>query len=467
MSRSPLRFRTFILVTILVVLLVPTMAAGAAWAIERENQHANIQRRIDLAVSFLETHRDAIKEPSTLKRFEAMLVPLNLRAQLVIAAKSPPSKEVLFLSRGLEGPNVKGSAKGKAAKAPEISASWGRQRHAIIIRSTSKSTTILAAILYYRHASSAARVLVAFVTWVVVFLVSLAAAISLVGRWMVSPLARLSAEVDKVAGGDLSIAVPQSRIGEISNIAQAVDGMTTALGETEQRRAEADEARRFLVTSVAHDLRTPLFALRGHLQAIGSGLGNPTVHLERAEARADALERLIGNLFAFTRDDYAQPLLQLETVPLVELVQETVDGLAHTIRVGENEIVLDGSRAVNVIVDRDRVKRALTNVLENALRYSPRGAPVLMSWIVLDESNAQISVLDHGPGFDLELLPHVFEPGIRGNPAADASESGAGLGLTIAKRLLEHQHATISVTNDHLGGALVTVTLNLSATDRQ
>jgi signal transduction histidine kinase len=73
--------------------------------------------------------------------------------------------------------------------------------------------------------------------------------------------------------------------------------MTAALGETAQRRAEADEARRFLVTSVAHDLRTPLFALRGHLQAIGSRLGNLDVHLERAEARADALDRLIGNLF--------------------------------------------------------------------------------------------------------------------------------------------------------------------------
>ena len=91
--------------------------------------------------------------------------------------------------------------------------------------------------------------------------------------------------------------------------------MTAALGETAQRRAEADEARRFLVTSIAHDLRTPLFALRGHLQAIGSRLGSPAVHLERAEARADALERLVGNLFAYTRDDYAQPAPRLEAVP--------------------------------------------------------------------------------------------------------------------------------------------------------
>jgi signal transduction histidine kinase len=98
---------------------------------------------------------------------------------------------------------------------------------------------------------------------------------------MVKPLTSLSAEVDKVAGGDLAITVPRSRIDEITNIAQAVDGMTAALDETEHARADADQARRFLVTGIAHDLRTPLFALRGHLQALRSNLGNPAVHLER------------------------------------------------------------------------------------------------------------------------------------------------------------------------------------------
>ena len=178
-------------------------------------------------------------------------------------------------------------------------------------------------------------------------------AVWLAGRWMVTPLTRLSAQVDKVAGGELTIAVPRSRIGEVANIAQAVEGMTAALGESAQRRAEADEARRFLVTSIAHDLRTPLFALRGHLQAIGSRLGNPTVHLERAEARADALERLIGNLFAYTRDDYAQPALQLEAVPVAEVVREVAAGLEHAARLRDNTFELDGGAAIGVTVDRD------------------------------------------------------------------------------------------------------------------
>ena len=180
--------------------------------------------------------------------------------------------------------------------------------------------------------SRATRALVALTSGVLVLLAGLAVVVWLAGRWMVAPLAGLSSQVDKVAGGDLTIAVPRSRIGEIANIAQAVEGMTAALGETAQRRAEADEARRFLVTSVAHDLRTPLFALRGHLQAIGSALGDPALHLERAEARADALERLIGNLFAYTRDDYAEPAPQLEAMPVADLVREVTTDLEHTAR---------------------------------------------------------------------------------------------------------------------------------------
>ncbi len=240
--------------------------------------------------------------------------------------------------------------------------------------------------------------------------------------------------------------------------------MTDALGETAQRRAEADEARRFLVTSIAHDLRTPLFALRGHLQAIGSRLGNPAVHLERAEARADALERLIGNLFAYTRDDYAQPAPQLEAVPVAYLLQEVAAGPEHTTRLRANTFDFDGDQTLSVIVDRDRLKRALTNVLDNAVRYSPPGAPIHLSWAAADESTVQITVQDHGPGIDPDLLPHVFEPGIRGIPAAGSSDGGAGLGLTIAKRLLEHQHATLTVHNEPTGGAFISLTLQRAGT---
>jgi signal transduction histidine kinase len=466
MRRAPIRIRTFFLGTFLLLVLLPALAAGAAWLIEREHQQAGIQRRVDTAFAYLASHRIGIREPAPVRRFATLLARLDLRAQLVAATTTPPGKSVLYVSPDLTPTVEKGQAalrakaRGSATPPPTAgpgarSSSWTGDSHRVLSIGTRKSPALLAADLYYRPAPRADRALVALVAGVVVLLAGLAVATWLAGRWMVVPLTRLSAEVDRVAGGDLAIAVPRSRVGEIANIAQAVEGMTAALGETERRRAEADEARRFLVTSVAHDLRTPLFALRGHLQAIGAGLGDPAVHLERAEARADALERLVANLFAYTRDDYAQPALRLETVPVADLVDEVAAGLEHAARLGENTFELGDDRELAVVVDRDRAKRALTNVLDNALRHSPAGAPVHLGWAAADDSTAGLTVRDHGPGVDPELLPHVFEPGIRGSGA----DGGAGLGLTIARRLLEQQGATLTVRNGPTGGAVVDLTL--------
>ena len=450
MRRAPIRIRTFILGTVLVLLVVPSLAGGAAWLIESHRQQQRIDRRLSAAVAYLASHR--MQEPASVQGFARLLDRLDLLAQL--ASVGPSGKNRLFVSPAL----AQGQAPPEstaAIKADQLPSSMADDRELI----PTGSGTVLLTDLYYQPASRATPALVALVTGIIVLLAGLAIALWLAGRWMVSPLTRLSAQVDKVAGGDLTIAVPHSRIGEIANIAQAVDGMTAALGETAQRRAEADEARRFLVTSVAHDLRTPLFALRGHLQAIGSRLGDPDVHLQRAKARADALERLIGNLFAYTRDDYTRPALQLAPVLVTDLLEDVTTGLEHAARLRGNRFELDGDPATRVIVDRDRVKRALTNVLDNALHYSPVGAPVDVAWAAADESTVEITIRDYGPGIDPDILPHVFEPGIRGSPAPGVPADGAGLGLTIAKRLLEHQHGTVTAYTQQTGGAVIRLVL--------
>jgi signal transduction histidine kinase len=452
MRRPPVRIRTFLLGTVLLLLLAPLLAGGAAWLIERDHQQAGIQGRLNSANAYLTSHRSEMQEQASVNGFARLLNRLDLLAQLVLIG--PSEKTQLYLSPTLER-GQPGNSVEKAATAPTENRPDDRR----LIPAAKPESGTLVADLYYRPASRTTRALVALLSGVAVLLAGLAVAIWLAGRWMVAPLARLSAQVDKVAGGDLTIAVPRSQIGEIANIGQAVEGMTAALGEAAQRRAEADEARRFLVTSIAHDLRTPLFALRGHLQAIGSRLGNPSVHLERAEARADALERLIGNLFAYTRDDYAQPAPQLEAMLVPDLLDEVAAGLEHTTRLRDNRFELDGEETLTVIGDRDRLKRALTNILDNALRYSPAGAPVHLSWTAADEATVQITIQDHGPGIDPDLLPHIFEPGIRGIPTADSPDSGAGLGLAIAKRLLEHQHGNLTAHNQPAGGAVLSLTL--------
>lgn len=459
MTRAPIRIRTFLLGTVIVLLVLPTLVGGAAWLVEHHHQQAAGRRRRNTAIDYLTLHRARIDQPGVVRGFSRLVDRLDLLAQVVLVSRSPPQKAVLYVSPTLDQRQPHTPRAKAAAVAPGTPRGWIPDRRRLIVAGTAKAPATLVVDLYRRPESRSAPALVALLSGIAVLFAGLAVAVWLVGRWMVAPLASLSAEVDKVAGGDLAIAVPRSRIGEIANIAQAVEGMTGALGETARRRAEADEARRFLVTSIAHDLRTPLFALRGHLQALGSGVGNPVVHRERAEARADALERLVGNLFAFTRDDDAQADLHLEAVSVVKLLEDVTTGLEHAARIRNVTFELDGDRETAVTVDRERVKRALTNILDNALRYSPPGAAVELGWQALDDSRVELAVRDHGDGIDPDLLPHVFEPGIRGTASGAGQDGGAGLGLAIAKRLLEHQGAGVAAHTRADGGAEIRITL--------
>ena len=452
MRRAPIRIRAFLVATVLVLLIVPTLVAGAAWLVEHDRQQTQIQHRLDAATAYLRTHRSELRDPSAVQGFARLVDRLDLLAQVVAITDSPPGKEQVFISPALEKQGTAAQLKARLAgeRSPAAATnpvpSW-TDDHRVIPIGLQKTPGVLTADLYYRSAPRTRRALVALLSWMIVFLVGLGAAVWLASRWMVAPLSRLSAEVDKVAGGDLAIAVPHSRIGEVANVAQAVEGMTASLGEAAQREAEAAEARRFLVTSVAHDLRTPLFALRGHLQAIRAQIGDVDLHLERAEARADALERLIGNLFAYTRDDYAQPVPHLEVIRLADLVQEAATTHDQTNHQRETHVELDGDENLTVIADRDRLKRVLTNIIDNALRFSPADAPIRVTWARADDSTVELVVQDRGPGIAPELLPHIFEPGIRGASPPGEADTGAGLGLAIAKRLLEHQGATITAYN--------------------
>ena len=415
------------------------VAGGSAWLLERHRQRAAIEHRLNTAAAYLTSHRARLREPATVHGFARLLARLDLLGQVVVVSSSPPGEDEIYVSPTLNAPALQKGRLARERGAPAASSTgpdgFQDDRRLIAIGTRKQPGESECRPVPPDTGPRDRRARRAGRRRDRPRLAGLAGALWLAGRWMVSPLTTLSAQVDKVAGGDLEIAVPASRVGEITNIAQAVEGMTSALGESAERQAEADEARRFLVTGVAHDLRTPLFALRGHLQAIRAGVGDPALHLERAEARADALERLIGNLFTFTRDDYAQPAPQLEAVPIAELLDEVATGLEHTAHLRNASLELVGDETIQVVADRDRLKRALTNVLDNALRYSPSGAPIHISWADTDESTVELSIRDHVPGVDPDLLPHIFEPGIRVPLNVEIRRRDPGLGLAIASRL--------------------------------
>ena len=303
-----------------------------------------------------------------------------------------------------------------------------------------------------------APVLVALVSGLGALLAGATLLIWAASRWLVNPLRRLNVQVDAIAGGDPFETGITSPISEVRNVTAAVTGMAARLRQSAEHDARLEAERRLLVSSVAHDLRTPLFALRGYLDAIAAGLGNPRERLDRARAKAEQIDRLITGLFDYARADIDERP-RLHTTDLAEAV---IDATAAFELLAEQRgvklrVTPDGRPSV--AIDRDGFERALANVLDNALRHTPRGGTVD---VVCGEDAAHgfVRVIDDGPGIEPDLLPHLFE--LTARTTSMGQTDRAGLGLTITARLLRNQGGTIEVANAHSRGAVLTLRFPLT-----
>jgi signal transduction histidine kinase len=279
-------------------------------------------------------------------------------------------------------------------------------------------------------------------------------------RWLVAPLRRLNIQVDAIAGGEPIEIVATSPIREVEYVARAIGGMGAQLAQTAEYHERLETERSLFVSSIAHDLRTPLFSLRGYLDAIAMGIGDPSKRLEQALAKAHQIDRLVAGLFDYVRADLdTRPTLQ--TTDLADAV--TGATAAFDLATDERGITLKVSARTgySVRIDRDGFERALANVIDNALRYSPPGGTVEVT-CGKDADGAFVCVLDDGPGIPLDLLPNVFEPTVRAYDAPSTYADGAGLGLTIAARLLRSQGGTVDAANTPSRGAMLTLRLPLN-----
>jgi signal transduction histidine kinase len=278
-------------------------------------------------------------------------------------------------------------------------------------------------------------------------------------HWLVAPLRRLNVQVDAIAGGDPFETGATSPIREVENVATAVAGMAASLARTADHDARLEAERRLLVSSIAHDLRTPLFALRGYLDAIAAGIGNPQERLDRARAKAQQIDRLVTGLFDYARADIDERP-RLQTTDLAEAVMDATAAFEFAADQRGVRLQVTAHARPAVTIDRDGFERAFANVLDNALRHTPRGGTVDVA-CGEDADHAFVRIIDDGPGIAPDLLPHLFE--LTARTTSSSGIDGAGLGLTIAARLLRNQDSTIGAANAPSRGAILTLRLPLTA----
>ncbi|HWV25064.1 MAG TPA: HAMP domain-containing sensor histidine kinase [Thermomicrobiales bacterium] len=284
-------------------------------------------------------------------------------------------------------------------------------------------------------------------------------------RSIVDPLTAASEAARRIAAGEMDIELPSSRVREISELNNAFEAMSASLQSSLSRQADMEQERRLFISAIAHDLRTPLFSLRGSLEGLEKGIADTPEKQARyvaiAQAKADALERLIADLFAFTRMEYLEESPDRESIDLDGLLRKLADGARpRADNAGIHLIQSESRENMTIQGDVHLLTRAVENLLDNAFRYTPEGGTVRLSW-ARSGTDVRVIVADSGPGLADTDLPHLFEALYRGESSRNRKTGGAGLGLTVARRIVEAHGGTLTAANGPTGGAVFTITFTL------
>ncbi len=247
---------------------------------------------------------------------------------------------------------------------------------------------------------------------------------------------RLETTVRAIESGDRSVRTGVVRSDELGHVARALDELTEQLDRLERERASYETERTAMLSSVGHDLRTPLAALRAALEALIDGIApDPPRYLRSMQRDVEALTALVDDLFLLARIEAGRLELVRTPVDLTELADEALEALAPVAERAGVAVQLVATGSVRVLGNSVAIGRVLRNLIDNAVRHAPVGSTVQVS--VSAEGRPTVQVIDEGPGFPESFASHAFDRFTRADASRARSTGGAGLGLAIARGLVE------------------------------
>lgn len=251
----------------------------------------------------------------------------------------------------------------------------------------------------------------------------------------------------------LRIQVPATH-DELGRLARTLNDLLAGLQHALARQRQ-------LIADASHELRSPLAVLRGELELArrpGRTPAELAAAVSAAAEEAERLARLAGNLLLLARSDEGEPLIQPHTRPLLPVLARATQTATEQAQQHDVELRVEADEHLAAPVDADRLRQAVDNLLDNALRVAPAGSTILLRAAAV-EGAAVIEILDQGPGFPDDFLPHAFERFRRADTARSRDRGGAGLGLAIVQAIAHAHGGHAEAANRPGGGAAVRLIL--------
>ena len=298
-----------------------------------------------------------------------------------------------------------------------------------------------------------------------VFLVSFAMCMDSVVRYV----REISNGITRIAGGDLNTEISVRGQDEFASIARNLNKMTGEVRVLMDKEREAERTKNDLITNVAHDLRTPLTSVIGYLELLKTRPDlEPEVRqnfVDIAYKKSKRLEKLIEDLFGFTKLNYGKITMKPGMLDIVKLLEQMLDEFYPNFQeAGLTYEFISSQNSLQIEADGNLLARLFDNLINNAIKYGADGKKIVVS-VEREDPMVVIRVLNYGKIIPPEELDHIFEKFYRVEHSRSMNTGGTGLGLAIAKGVVELHGGTIHASSS-MRGTVFEVRLYQSLKDR-
>ena len=278
-------------------------------------------------------------------------------------------------------------------------------------------------------------------------------------------ITKISDAMQNISEGDLNVTVEVEGDDEFSSMAANLNKMVEDLKELMDKERESERTKNELITNVAHDLRTPLTSIIGYLELLSGDVKlEPEIqkkYINIAYVKTKRLEKLIEDLFGFTKMNYGKLTMHVAQVDVVKLLSQLLEEFYPSFVDKNLSYELQSNVPAKVITaDGNLLARLFDNLINNAIKYGADGKRIMVK-LHADDEIVTVSVINYGYVIPADELPLIFNKFYRVEQSRSTNTGGTGLGLAISKNIVDMHGGTITVTSD-LSGTVFTVKLKVN-----
>lgn len=288
----------------------------------------------------------------------------------------------------------------------------------------------------------------------------------IISKDIIQPLKELSGGVDHIKEGDLNFSLKSKKNNEIGSVINSFETMRSKLKDSLDSQLKFENNRKELISSISHDLKTPITSIKGHVEGIKDGVANTPEKLEKyldvIYQKSVDMDQLIDDLFLFSKLDLKKLPFDTKSIEVADFIKEIIQEMTFDFNQEKTNINFQSNidESVKILIDPLQMKRVIVNIIQNSMKYMDKEERRIEVILNDAQEHIQIVIKDNGIGIKEEHLKSVFERFYRVDESRNPESGGTGLGLAIAKQIVNQHQGSLRAYSQFGHGTKMVIELS-------